>query len=111
MESWQLRDKLISQLDNALSTLRKNGIEWVEAEYEYRKLKTKEILRLKDEGYPATLILDIVKGLDEVSELDFKRNSAKVVYNANSEAINVKKLELKSIENDINREWGNARNE
>lgn len=106
MESWEIRDKLIRQLDSALATLRKNGIEWAEAEYEYRKLKTKEILRLKDEGYPATLIIDIVRGLGEVPELDFKRNSAKVVYSANAEAINVKKLELKSIENDISREWG-----
>ena len=111
MESWQLRDKLINQLDIALSTLRQNGLEWAEAEYEYRKLKSKEILRLKDEGYPVTVILDVVKGLDEVAELDLARNKAKVVYQANNEAINVKKLELRSIENEMSREWNNAQNE
>ena len=108
MESFQIRDKLIKQLDSALATLRKHGIEWAQAEYEYRKLKSQLILQLREEGYPVTIIPDVVKGLDDVAELDLKRNIAKIVYTSNNEAIMIKKLELKSIENEIQREWGNT---
>lgn len=111
MELWQERDNIINQLDTALSTLRKNGLEYAECEKAYRIAKTKEILRLRDEGYPVTLIQDIVKGLEDIAELDFKRKCADVVYKANGEAINVKKKELESIENELKREWSNARNE
>lgn len=111
MELWQQREVIKKQLDDALKTLRGNGIEYCEAERLYQIEKSKEIMRLKNEGYPATLILGIVKGLENIAELDFNRNKSEVVYKANQEAINIKKLELKSLESDIAREWTNAKDE
>lgn len=104
---WEDVEKIKSRLDEALSTLRRNGIEWAKAERDYRTLKSKEIMRLKSEGYPTTLILDVVKGLDEVAELDFKRNAALVVYKANVEALLVKKIELKTAHEEQMAELGN----
>lgn len=107
---WDEVQKAKDQLDQALSTWRINGLAWCEAEREYRKLKTQEILRLKAEGFPTTLILDIVKGLDEVADADFKRNAAMVVYKANCEAINVKKIEVKALEGELEREYVSENN-
>ena len=105
---WEEVEKIKNQLDKALSTCRENGIKWAEAERQYRILKSKEELRLRAEGVPVTLIPDIVKGLEEVANLDFNRNVALVTYKANVEAMLVKKLELKTMESELEREYGNA---
>lgn len=106
---WQEVEQIKNQLDKALSTCRENGLRWAEAERSYRIRKSQEELRLRSEGVPVTLIPDIVKGLEDVAQLDFERNCALVVYKANQEAINVKKLELKTMESELEREY--ARNE
>ena len=105
MELYLEAEKLNKQLDQALSTLRENGIKYCEAERDYQLAKSKEILRLKTEGYPVTLIPSIVKGLEEIAELDFKRNCAEVVYKANMEALLIKKLQLRVKEGEIEREY------
>ena len=94
------------QLNEALSTFRQNGIKYCEAEREYQMAKSKEIMRLKSEGYPITLIPQSVKGLENVAELDFNRNVCEVVYKANQEAINIKKLQLRVKESEIERDYG-----
>ena len=105
MELYLEAEKLNKQLDQALSTLRENGIKYCEAQRDYQLAKSKEILRLKTEGYPVTLIPSIVKGLEEIAELDFKRNCADVVYKANMEALLIKKLQLRVKEGEISREY------
>lgn len=104
---WEEVETIKNQLDQALSTCRANGIKWAEAERAYRIAKSKEELRLRSEGVPVTLIPDIVKGLEEVADLDFNRNIALVTYKANVEALLVKKLELKTLESELEREYGN----
>lgn len=102
---WSEVEEIKKQLDQALKTWRSNGLAWCEAEREYRKLKSQETLRLRAEGFPTTLIPDIVKGLDNVADADFKRNAAEVIYKANGEAINVKKAEFKAMESELEREY------
>lgn len=97
-----------SQLDTALRTLRQNGIALAEAEKEYKEMVSKEVLRLRDEGMAVTLIPQIIYGLPSISTLRFQRDCAEAVYNANQEAINVKKLQIRLIEAQISREWGNV---
>lgn len=108
---WSEVEAIKNQLDRALSTCRENGIKWAEAERAYRIAKSKEELRLRSEGVPVTLIPDIVKGIEEVADLDFERNVALVVYKANTEAVLVKKLELKTLEAELERELGNVNRE
>lgn len=95
-----------SQLDQALKTLRQNGTALAQAEKDYKEMVTKEVLRLKDEGMAVTLISQVIYGLPSISTLRFQRDCASAVYNANQEAINVKKLQIRLIEAQINREWG-----
>ena len=97
------------QLDNALQTYRTNGIERAACEREYRKLKSQKILEYKQAGYPVTLIIDIVRGLDDVAEKAFERDVAESIYNANKEAINVKKIELKHLHNIYEMEWSQSK--
>ena len=106
MELWLETIEIEKQLNQALSTLRQNGLAYCEAERQYQMQKSKEIMRLKSEGYPITLIPQIVKGLENVADLDFERNRLEVIYKANQEAINIKKLELRVKEGEIEREYG-----
>ena len=106
MELWEEIIEIERQLDQALSTLRENGLKYCECERDYQVAKSKAIMKLKSEGYPVTLIPQVVKGIEEIAELDFQRNVAEVVYKANQEAINIKKLELRVKESEIEREFG-----
>ena len=96
------------QLDQALATFRLNGLEWVRAENNYQMEKSKQIMRLKAEGFPITLIPQMVKGLKSVAELNLIRMEKEVVYKANGEAIQVKKKELSVLQDQANREWSDA---
>lgn len=98
----------MAHLDQALRTLRSNGIAYAEAEKNYKEMVSKESMRLRDEGMAVGMIDKVIYGLPSVSILRFKRDCAKVVYEANQEAINVTKLEIKIIESQLQREWGNA---
>ena len=98
----------MAHLDQALRTLRANGIAYAEAEKNYKEMVSKESMRLRDEGMAVGMIDKVIYGLPSVSVLRFKRDCAKVVYEANQEAINITKLEIKIIESQLQREWGNA---
>lgn len=103
---WEEVQKIQDELDTATVSLKEHGIRWAKAERDYRKKKSQEILRLHAEHIPTTLIPDVVKGLEEVAELDFIRNTWSVVYKACQEEINVKKIELKNTEAELERELG-----
>lgn len=106
MELWEEIITIDRQLSEALSTFRQNGIKYCECERDYQVAKSKAIMKLKSEGYPVTLIPQVVKGIEEIAELDFQRNVAEVVYKANQEAILIKKLQLRVKESEVEREWG-----
>lgn len=97
------------QLDQAIRVLRKNGIEFAKAESEYKTELTKEVLRLRDEGMAATLINLVIYGQPSIATLRLKRDIAKTTYEANVEFINILKLQIRIIEAQLNREWGNTK--
>lgn len=98
----------IKQLDVAVGSLRKTGEEYARAYTEYRMELAKELLRLKTEGMPVTIAYDIARGKKEVASLKFKEISNEAIYIANKESINAIKLEIKILEEQINREWSNS---
>lgn len=51
-----------------------------EAERKYKVALRQEILKLKKEGYAATLINDLAKGEEVIAQLRFERDIAKELY-------------------------------
>lgn len=98
--------KRVRQLDFAIKELRKNGIAYAEAERDYKVKLREEILKLRNEGMAVGIIDKTCFGIPSVAELRFKRDIAKTVYEANMEAINSTKLQLRLLENQISREYG-----
>ena len=94
------------QLQTSLKMLRQTGEKWAAAERDYKSLLMQETLKLKDSGMSATLIDKVIYGLPSVADLRFKRDVALITYKANTESINVLKLQMKLLDNQIAREWG-----
>lgn len=103
----ELRQKTID-LDNCIRSLRKNGTLYAEAERDYKILLRKECLKLRDDGMAIGLIDKICYGIPSVADARFKRDVAETIYKANQEAINSIKLQMRLLENQISREWGNS---
>lgn len=93
-------------LDNSIKMLRKTGSDYAKAYTDYRIALAKELLILKDEGYAITLAGDIARGKPEIAHLKFEEISKEAIYKANMESINVLKLQIKILENQIEREYG-----
>ena len=97
---------LTKQLSNSLKQLRTNGMKLAEAEKEYKKAVNKKALELRSQDMPVTLISQVIYGYEDIAQLRFLRDGAEVVYNANKEAINTLKLQIRIIESQIQREYG-----
>lgn len=96
------------QLDVSIKQLRVSGTEYAEAEKNYKVLLRQECLRLRDEGMAIGMINMTAYGIPSVAEARFKRDVAQAVFQANQEAIQSIKLQMRLIEGQLNREWGHS---
>ena len=101
----------IKQLAKSVLDLRENGTQYAKAERDYKILLRQECLKLRDEGMAIGMIDKTCYGIPSVAEARYLRDVAKTVYEANIEAINSLKLQLRLIESQINREFGSNINE
>lgn len=97
-----------AQLDMSIKVLKQNGTALAEAEKNYKVLLRSECLKLRDEGMAVGMIDKVCYGIPSVAEARFKRDVAEAVYKANQEAINSLKLQMRLIESQLQREWGNT---
>lgn len=98
--------ELQNDLRKSLRKLRETGTAYATAERDYKVLLRQEVLKLRDEGQAIGIISLVAHGIPEVAEARMKRDIAEATYKANQEAINVLKLQIRVIENQIAREWG-----
>jgi hypothetical protein len=89
----------------SIKQLRTSGTNYAQAERDYKVLLRSECLKLRDEGMAIGMIDKTCYGIPSVAEARFKRDVAEAVYKANLEAINSIKLQLRLLENQIQREW------
>ena len=94
------------QLDKSIKQLRTSGTEYAKAERDYKVLLRQECLKLRDDGMAIGMIDKTCYGIPSVAEARFKRDVAEAVYKANLEAINSIKLQMRLLENQLQREWG-----
>ena len=100
----------IKELNISIKKLRETGTEYAEAEKDYKITLRQEALKLRAEkGMPVTLIQQVVYGVPEVADKRFKRDVKEAVYQANQEAINTLKLQIRIIDGQLQREWTNTK--
>lgn len=111
MELYEELQAKTRQLDTSIKTLRLNGTAYAQAEKDYKILLRQECLKLRDEGMAIGMIDKTCYGIPSVAEARFKRDVCESVYLANREAIQSLKLQMRLIESQIQREWGQTTNE
>ena len=100
-------EKKINELNTSLKKLRETGTDFAEAERDYKITLRQEALKLRnDDKLPVTLIQQIIYGVPEVANKRFQRDVKEAIYKANQEAINVLKLQIRILENQLQREYG-----
>ena len=70
--------------------------EKAEAEQKYRVALAKEIMRLKEEKMPATLINDVARG--NCADLKYERDLAEVKWQASREALNSLQAQVSALQ-------------
>ena len=110
MDLFEEITRLTRELDTAVRELRKSGTNLADSERKYKIRLKQEALKLREEGMPVTLIDKVIYGVQEVADLRFNRDVKEAIYQANLESINSTKLKLRILENQLNREWGQAKN-
>ena len=94
------------ELEISIKQLRTSGTNYAQAERDYKVLLRQEVLKLRDEGQAIGVITLTCYGIPSVAEARFKRDIAETIYKANLEAISTIKLQIRVLENQINREFG-----
>ena len=103
-EMWRINDLLTA----ALEQFKKRGLEYAKAYANYRKLVAQELLKLKAEGMPVTIAYDIARGKEEVANAKEQEIIAEAMYKSCQEAINTYKLQIKILQEQINKEWADV---
>lgn len=103
----QLNDLQIA-LNETINLMGIQGKELSEAERDYKISLRQNALSLRDDGMAATLINLTVYGVPEVAELRQRRDFAQSRYEVSKEKIMALKLNIRVLENIIEREWGRA---
>ena len=98
-------NNLSNKLSLSIKSLIKTGKDYAKAYTDYRVALAKELMILKEEGYAITLAGDIARGKPEIARLKFKEISSEAIYKANQESINALKLQIKIIQEQINKEY------
>ena len=95
----------IAEMNKCIKALGKLTRNAAESERVYRVGLAKEILILKDGGYPATLIPDLARGNVGVAKLKLDRDIAEGLERANIEYINALKVRIRVLEGFMSKEW------
>jgi len=104
----QIMDE-VAVMEAALRQLGKRGQAYALAEQDYKIALAKEMLILRDRKIPVTIIRDLCYGTPSIAKLRLDRDIAETMYKSALEAINVKKLKIRIMENQYDKEWGSAK--
>ena len=97
------------ELRISLKKLRETGSNYAKAERDYKILLRQEVLKLRDEGQAIGVNTLTCYGIPSVAEKRFQRDVALTIYEANKEAINTLKLQIRLLESQLQREWNNIK--
>lgn len=107
MNLLQELNRINELLTKALEQYKTRGQEYAKCYRDYRVKVAQELLKLKADGMPVTIAYDIARGKEEVAEAKEKEIIAECMYKSCQEAINTYKLQIKILQEQINKEWSN----
>lgn len=105
MDLLEEMNRLRNLLNVALTEFKNRGMTYAKTYANYRKLLAQELLRLKAEGMPVTIAYDIARGKEEIANAKEQEIIAETLYKSCQEAINSYKLQMKILQEQIEKEY------
>lgn len=105
MEEIQKMQELNTYLTTALAEYKKRGMDYAKAYKNYRVLLSQELLKLKAEGMPVTIAYDIARGTEQVANAKEQEIITECLYKSCQEAINTYKLQIKILQENMNKDY------
>ena len=99
------REALRRKLDQCIRMLRETASDYAKADREYNVAVRACWLRLRDKDMPIGMISKVYKGESDVADKRFALIQAEAMKDANKEAVMSYKLQLRLVEDQIQREW------
>lgn len=96
------------ELEELVATLESSGCQLAENECEYRKALRVAILEEMSMGTRVSVISDLCRGRPDIAVLKQRRDNAEAIHEATKEAINVKKLRIRVLNDQLSREWASG---
>lgn len=94
-------DQCLLALSKGNTELKTLGLKKAQTEKAYSIKKAQEILKLKLEKYPATLIMEVIRGNEEIAELRLQKDIAESAYYTCISAIENLRLEIEVLRTKI----------
>lgn len=95
-------------LDKSLSLYKERGSSYAQYEHDYRVALAKFMGEKRAEGMPVTILNDLARGEPNIAKARLNRDIALSLYESCKEAIQVNKLKLRIVNEQINREWNSG---
>lgn len=95
--------------DERVVQMRKASVQYAENKAAYRMAVREAILRERAKGTPATITGDVVRGRQDIASLCVARDCAESNAKAFQEEININKLRVRVLNDQLSREWSVAR--
>lgn len=108
IERARLIQELTSSLMDELRTIRTSGCALAENEAEYRKALRLAILEEREKGTPVSIISDVCRGREDIASLKTLRDCSETVYKASQEAVNVYKLRIRVLQEEMRMDWNSG---
>lgn len=96
---------LSKRLTESVRYMSRAGKQYARAQNDYKVAVNQEFLRLRAEGTPVTMIAQIVQGQPAVAPKLLDRDIAESLYKTAQENIQAIKLQMRLMENQIDREY------
>jgi hypothetical protein len=84
------------QIQKGVKSLYGHAKAYAEAEQEYRLALAREIMRLRDEKMPVSLIADVARG--NIADLKYKRDLAEVTYKTAKDMLEALQSQLSGLQ-------------
>ena len=92
-------------MSSALREYKKRGQDYAKAYKNYRVKVAQKLLQLKADGMPVTISYDIARGDEEVANAKEQEIITECLYKSCQEAVNVYKLKIKILQENINKDY------
>jgi len=108
-EVQEIRD-CMARLDGELDDLRKAGCQYAKNEREYRiALRSLILTERAQNNTPVSIVGDVCRGREDIADMKCMRDCSEALYKAAQEAINVEKLRIRVLNDQLSREWASGR--